>query len=748
MKPQRLGQHRIVLVGAGHTHLLFLRKWGMTRDKGYAASDSEITLISNYPTATYSGMLPAALAGQCTASEMEIDLVPFCNSIGVRLLTNPVTGIDYETKKVLVAERPPIPFDVLSVGIGSIPASLPKKCESANFVPVKPMQTFLARLNQVAEQLKRNGVVQPRVIIVGGGVASIEIAFCLRPWLLSSGFSPEMCLMTRGDRIGQELESSTCSRVERQLAKQSTAIERKCEVTDFDGKQLHCSDGRTFRADLVIWTTGATPPSLVQSLGLETARDGFVAVRETLQTIALDNVFCVGDTATFERSPNSKAGVYAVRQAPVLWENVNRYLQQKPLIAFQPQPDFLRLINTGDGSAIGQWKGQSFSGKWVWWLKNRIDVKFMHKFQPIQMNETKHADVMQCNGCGCKLGSTSLHRALSAQSHATGDRNLQTAPNSELDDAATLDLGNDHRLLASTDFFSTPFMDPFLSGQIAAWHAASDILACGGKVRWALSNVVVPEGGKESQEVWLAEMLAGIHKTLSHLQARSVAGHTIVGPRAEVGLTMIGNSPSDKLTKTGLEAGDVLYLTKPLGFGVCMAANMRNLLDAAGWDDLLSAMLDNKQGYISAAMASGTRCATDVTGFGLLGHLAEMLDVKNSSRTPLTAELFLERLPFLPAAILHSQGGLRSSLYPDNFETARFVQVDSSIREDARVPLLYDPQTCGGFLIAIREGCETAFLDACRIQNLAAPHRIGEVRDEQPSDKRKPVRISKDKVRS
>jgi selenide,water dikinase len=151
-----------------------------------------------------------------------------------------------------------------------------------------------------------------------------------------------------------------------------------------------------------------------------------------------------------------KAGVYAVRQGPVVWENIHRYLEGKPLQEYHPQRSFLKLINLGDGRAVGQWKRFGFSGRWVMRLKHRIDNTFMEKFQIGSMtpeSDTRRSSdrsmailddelSQQCRGCGCKLGSETLAAAFDPDSPIG------------FEDAAEITRTGDESWIASTDFFS------------------------------------------------------------------------------------------------------------------------------------------------------------------------------------------------------------------------------------------------------------------------------------------------------
>ena len=160
--------------------------------------------------------------------------------------------------------------------------------------------------------------------------------------------------------------------------------QRVAAISDTAGQihaELRLSGGGTLSAGIVIWATSASPPAVLAEYRLPKTEDGFLAVRPTLQTTADAPVFVVGDTASFIDQRVPKAGVYAVREGPILWQNLQNTLAGRPLVEYQPQRDFLSLLSTGDGRALLQYKGWATHARWAWWLKDYIDRKFMRQYQ-------------------------------------------------------------------------------------------------------------------------------------------------------------------------------------------------------------------------------------------------------------------------------------------------------------------------------------------------------------------------------
>lgn len=704
---ERLNRRNVVLLGIGHTNAHILRMWKMN-----ALPDTNLICISNFSIATYSGMLPAVLAGQIPVERMQIDLVQLCARSGAQLILDAVTGLNHQRRELEFAVRPPLPFDVMSIGVGSTASLAGVDLQSDRLVQIKPMQTFLTRLLDTVKTLPQTD--QPlHVAVVGSGVAGIEITCCL-PELLRRHFNREVVvqLVTRSATILPAMNARARKLVEQELLDRDVVISTKRSVNKVTVDRVHFEEGDSVQADVVIWATNASPPPIVDCLGLDQDERGFIATDNTLQT-SLNGVFAVGDTGTIVSEGLPKAGVYAVRQGPVLWENIQRTLNDRPLERYRPQRSFLKLLNLGDGRAVAEWKALAASGRWAMRWKERIDGRFMDMFQ---MSEpmTMEADDMQCRGCGCKLGADILDSALIKN------------PDAPLDDAAEIGGAGGNRLLASTDFFSAPFEDAFLTGRVIALHSASDIVASGAVATEALANVVLPDGHPRVQQRTLADLLAGARLEFSAMGAEIVGGHTIVGRRMEVGFTVIGRPLGETLLHKGsLQAGDELFVTKPIGIGVLLAAHMRSRCPAAAYEAVIAAMLQRQHELARIAIDAGITAGTDITGFGLAGHLIEMLMASDLSGT-----IELQKIPTLPGAMELVEQGIESTLAPDNRSFECHIE-HQDLQSLPAYKLLFDPQTCGGMLLGVAQQHIEPFLSAMKAAGQPRPTSIGTVKQKE-----------------
>lgn len=383
-----MNRKNIVLLGIGHTNAHVVKEWASNPIPG-----CHLICISKFPTATYSGMLPGTLGGQFVDDEMRIDLRQLCDQAGATLILAETNGLDLSSGQVHFRDHDSIPFDALSVGVGSMPAGWQQHSDSPLLVPIKPMQTFLERLDKnwvghrSAVGVERAGRGPSghtfRVAIVGGGVASVEIAFCLQERYRRNHATCELeiDIFTSRQRVADGMTRRSVRQIEDQLADRRIEVHAGCYVTEVGDTFLKTEDGRRHQRDCVIWATGAAAPPVIGTLGLQTDELGFVATSSTLQSLTDPRVFAVGDSGTVIESPSPKAGVYAVRQCPILRHNLRAFIEGGDLQTFQPQGNFLKILNTGDGKALLEYGWITVHARWCWKLKTWIDRRFVREFQ-------------------------------------------------------------------------------------------------------------------------------------------------------------------------------------------------------------------------------------------------------------------------------------------------------------------------------------------------------------------------------
>jgi len=708
----------IVLVGGGHSHVAVLKQFGMKPEPGV-----RLTLIARDLSTPYSGMVPGLIAQHYTSAECHIDLRPLAAFAGARLIHAPATGIDLSENVVHVAGRPPVRFDLLSLDSGSTPSTA-GIAGAENALPVKPIDRFLASQAKLADEIA--GKDEPfHIVVVGGGAGGVELTLSLDGQLRRDATvlarNPDdlsLTIVEASDKLLPTYNAAARRRLVHTLANRNIAVRTDTKLTQIGADSVTLSSGETLAADrTILVTNGGTPPWIAES-GLALNDRGFVRIDDDLRSPSHANVFAAGDLASMDNYALPKSGVYAVRQGPYLAENLRRAALGQPLKAYRPQKQTLALITTGDHYAIAARGSLSVGGHWVWRWKDWIDRRWMRKYQELpdmaaQGSASGDGDVledMRCGGCGAKVPAPILRRALDRLPPQVKDGLAQglDAP----DDAAVLMPPPGKALVQTVDQFRAFIDDPYLFARIAANHCLGDVFAMGAEPHSALAAVMLPHDSADKIVEDLYQLLAGATETLAEAGAVLAGGHTGEGAEMAFGLTVNGYADPDALLrKAGLKPGDALILTKPLGTGVLFAADMRTKAHGEWIDAAFASMLRSSGPSVPTLRAYGASACTDVTGFGLLGHLIEMLQASNAD-----AALALDTVPLLPGAAGLSVDGIESTLKPDN-ESA--VAAHHEPVAHIAYPLLFDPQTAGGLLFGVPADRAQACL--AELRQAAAP---------------------------
>jgi len=366
----------LILAGGGHAHVEVLRRFGLSRPPGV-----RVLLISPDSHTPYSGMLPGLLAGHYTRDDCHIDLRPLCDRAGAAFAVTRVEGIDLPGRRVRCADGQTREFDALSLDVGSTPdlGSVPGAAEHT--VPVKPVAGLLEAWREMEARCERRPAGHLRLAVVGGGAGGAEVALAIRRRCRREDpqQEPAIAIVTNGLLSGHPARARVL--VARALAGRRITLMDRRLVVRLTAGEIQCASGERVPADLIVWATGAAAVPWVGQSGLACDDRGFAAVNDGLQSPSHPFVFAAGDVATMLTRPLPKAGVFAVRQGPLLDGNLRRYLAGEPLRPFRPQPRYLSLMSTGDGHAIASWAGLAWQGRWVWAWKDRIDRAFMRRYQ-------------------------------------------------------------------------------------------------------------------------------------------------------------------------------------------------------------------------------------------------------------------------------------------------------------------------------------------------------------------------------
>lgn len=702
----------LVLIGGGHAHALVLRRWGMNPLPGV-----RVTVINPDPTAPYTGMLPGHIAGHYPRDALEIDLVRLARFAGARLILGRALGIHRSARSIEVSGRGPVTYDIASIDIG-ITSEMP---EIPGFgehgVAAKPLGRYARTWAAFVNDLKLRGARATRVVVLGGGVGGVELAMAMAHRLHGMGVEPRITVLEQGARALPGLGAGASRALGAQMDRLGVALICGARARRLTADGVELDDGRTLPSDFTLGAAGARPQGWLKDTGLDLV-DGYVAVEPTLQTIGDPALFAVGDCAHMVASPRPKAGVFAVRQAPALHDNLRAALSGGAMRRYRPQRDFLKLISTGGKAAVADKYGLRLEGGLLWRLKDRIDRKFMNRFQDLPrmraaplpravatgLREEMQGDKPLCGGCGSKVGRAGLAQAIPALSQRAAARLAGTggAMTGPGDDAAVLPHGAGFQVI-TTDHLRAFTEDFGLMARIAAVHALGDVWAMGAAPQAAFASIILPRMSAAMQARTLREIMAAAATVFDEAGAAILGGHTSLGAELTLGFTVTGltNAPVEK---GGARAGDALILTKPLGSGVILAAEMLGAAPGETVADALNVMA-RPQDAVARILRDDARAMTDVTGFGLAGHMLEMIEASNTG-----AEIRLDSLPFLPGAVDLAAAGHHASVTPENRRVAVRMKIAPELRADPRLDLLFDPQTAGGMLAAVPRGRAEALL--------------------------------------
>ena len=360
----------LLLVGGGHAQVEVLRQLSLTRLDGW-----RVTLLTREVMSPYSGMLPGVIAGTYRTEQAMIYLRELAERAGAALLLDGATGLDLTGRRLRRAGGPPIPFDLLSIDTGARPDTTGTKGATRHALPLKPIDALMPRLERLLlEAAQRPG---KRMAVVGAGPAGVEVALALRQRLQEA----QVMLISGKAGLLPGLPAALRCRAARALTARRISLEAGADVQEVTETALLFADRAELPVDAVLWATGATAAPWLAETGLARDPHGFLRIDEQLRALGHAHIFAAGDVASLADSPLPRAGVFAVRQGPVLAANLRASALGQKLIAYRPQADFLVLISLGDGRAIGTRNGLVAEGRWVWRLKDYIDRRFMRRYQ-------------------------------------------------------------------------------------------------------------------------------------------------------------------------------------------------------------------------------------------------------------------------------------------------------------------------------------------------------------------------------
>lgn len=679
----------LVLVGAGHANIALIRRFIVD-----PLPDVRLVVINPESTTLYSGMLPGFISRHYTEDELFIDIAALCSQAGARFIRGSLHAVDSVERTLtvhhkVVSSTPLIlKFDNCVLNTGASPAdSFPNRHRHCYYVkPIRGLLRVLPILDQIVND------PDPSMAIVGGGAAGVELAFAFR-----KRYGPD-CEITIISKYRFENDPSLkagADQIRHSLVERDINLIDERSVVEVSEAGVVLDSGQTIPANAICVATPVSPPSWIAQSSLPT-NDGFLRVNQMLRVQGTQNLYAAGDVVSLE-TPRGRSGVMAVRAGQYLAKAIWTKLKGHTPKAFNPQKNWLTLLNLGDGSAIGIRGAFVAKGRLMFRLKDAIDRQFVRRFRPQAVSK---GGVMRCEGCAAKLPGMTL----------------QTAFSQDFEDAAIEHEGNRIRF-RSIDALTYLVNDPYLMGFLTVRHAVSDIWAMGGSPTFCLSLIAVQRAGNqnlESEEFAVA--IRGIQDAAAAYETTLIGGHSLSMDQPMIAISIEGEGLLS-FSKQSVKQDDELWLTGPIGSGILFAAlaageSVGNSIDS--WIDQATQSLSNAS---RLAVEHGVNAMTDVTGFGLAGHVKEMLGTARFSIE------WTDEIDVFDNVARCTRRGFRSTAYESNQLYAGSVGIG------APDPVVFDPQTCGPLLVAIQPAGARDLIKAWRELGLS-PQRVGRVTTE------------------
>jgi pyridine nucleotide-disulfide oxidoreductase family protein len=370
---------RLLLLGGGHAHLYLLRRLARAPIRGVAA-----TLVSPADRSHYSAMFPGYMQGTYEERQLAVDLTRLCAAVGVSFVCGSATRID-PARRIVETDAGACAFDVLSLDVGADVASIDDVPGAAAHALTLRRPGAAPALRARVEGLiaERHGA-EVRVCVTGGGAAAVEVSLALHRRIKDGQSAPVVAMFERGPAVVPDYAPGLRQRVTDLLDSRGIRVHAHSAIVAVEPSAVVLDAGERVPADLTVWLTGPAPPSVLAGSGLPRDARGFLLVDSTLRAVDGAPVWGAGDCVALAGHPwVAKAGVYAVREAPVLDRNIRAAFGGAAPARYRPQRAFLSLLNTADGRALARWRGLSAHARWAWWLKDRIDRHFVRAFQRV-----------------------------------------------------------------------------------------------------------------------------------------------------------------------------------------------------------------------------------------------------------------------------------------------------------------------------------------------------------------------------
>ncbi len=676
-------KYDLLLVGAGHSNVQVLRAFGMVPDP-----DIRVTVVAREAHSPYSGMLPGFVYGKYSWEDIHVDLAKLCTFANARLIVDEVIQVDPSDNAVRLRHRPELRYDCLVTNTGGEPGI--EFRNRNNVTAVKPIGRFTNDWDLIVEQGESGE--SRKLVIVGGGPGSVEVGLAVRERF---GSVFDITIVTADAELMRQHNRFARKKIAKILNRHAIKFELDFPVATVTDGEVISEHGVRIDCDHVLWVTGVEAPAWIRESGFDVDAGGFLKVDNWLRSTSHQNVFAGGDMVCLVGQERPKSGVFAVREGPILARNARAFLKGKSLRKYRAQKQALAILRLPGDDALASRGSWCVRSKLISRWKHRIDVKFMHRFSklppmPSPRIKKRKQEEMRCGGCASKLGPSLLERVLTRLEA----NDVHGVVDGLGDDAAVVDLGSSS-CVTSCDHFKSMITDSYRFGKIAATHALNDLYAMGALPKIALAVVTVPLMATSLMEDDFYQMLAGAVAVFANDRVSLVGGHSTEGSEMSIGFTVTGIPTNKPWYRADMLPGQDLILTKPLGTGILLAGLMQQQTRASDLVSCIECMEQSNKKATSIFRTFEASTVTDISGFGLAGHCAELIQ-----HSQVNIEIFADAVRLLSGTRNTLQLGVRSTLHEANAEVLENFKVSAKVGPLDLAPLV-DPQTSGGLLAAI-----------------------------------------------
>ena len=700
--------NHLVLVGGGHTNVLLMQKWLMHPK---LMPDVPITIISRDYYLVYSSMYPSVISNSIPLKRSLIDISSLANNVKISFVKSEVMDVDFHKKQIILKDRPLIQYSKIILNCGAstkIPDKLQNLVRNKIAFPIRP---FFQSYKFIKSEDDNNSLKELPFVIVGSGLGAIEIAFSLRK------------------RWGKRKLIIVCDQKK---------INNKF-LASLENLNITVKKDLNFLYKKILLCTGNSPQTWIKNNNLQLDNKGRIITDANLRAKDFYDIYAVGDCSSVGVNTRKSSGILAVKSTKTLSENLLKDMRGRKLNKWAPQKHGLQIVNLFNNKK--PLKAFAVYGKFVlgpntllWYLKNKLDYDFLRKFKSPKMNtfnKSFETDEVNCRGCAAKIPQNLLNDSLKKSK-------LNKFADSP-EDSSEIFRSDKEVILQSLDGFPSLISDPWLNAKITTLHACSDLWACGAKVKSGQIFISIPKVDKLLQKYIFTQSLDGVRSIFDELGGEIIGGHTYesrnlpIKPYSlgvELGLSVQGilKIKQKPWKKNGMKPGDILLMSRPLGIGIFFAAQMRSINLFESYKDIFKNLISSQQKTVinirnieEKLGKNIVNASTDITGYGFLNHLNEMLGSSNLKRRKenlqeIQVVLDLNSFRAYTGILDLIRCGVRSSLFNENSkildlifkkdhqeQLISFNQFKNDLKHEelnAKKELLCDPQTCGPLLVS------------------------------------------------